>query len=37
MVNMKGTTLQELQDLYDDSTEEVQKWMLDNAHLCFEE
>ena len=36
MVEMKGLTLQELQDLYDASTPEIQKWMLENIHLTYE-
>jgi len=33
MLQMKGLTLQELEDLYDASTEEMQKYMLENIHL----
>ena len=36
MVEMKGLTLQELQDLYDASSDEVRKWMHNNAHLIME-
>ena len=36
MAEMKGLTLQELQDLYDTSNDEVRKWMRDNAHLLWE-
>ena len=37
MVNMVGLTVQELADLYDRSSPEVQQWMLDNIHLWREE
>ncbi len=33
---MKGLTLQELADLYDASTPEVQKWMLENSEMWWE-
>ncbi len=32
MVEMKGLTLGQLADLYDQSTPEVQKWMHENIH-----
>ncbi len=37
MVQMQGLTLQELQDLYDASSDEVKKWMLENGKVCREE
>jgi len=33
---MKGLTLQQLQDLYDASTPDVQKWMLENGKNWWE-
>lgn len=33
MVEMRGLTLQQLQDLYDASTPEVRNWMLKNVQL----
>jgi len=36
MVEMQGLTLQQLADLHDASTPEVQKWMLENMHLFTE-
>ena len=37
MVEMQGLTLQELQDLYDASNDEVQKWMLENSGEWWKE
>jgi len=36
MVQMQGLTLQQLQDLYYASSDEVRKWMLENIDLAFE-
>ncbi len=33
MIELKGKTLQELEDLYNNANEDEQKWMQDNLHL----
>ena len=35
MVEMQGLTIQQLADLYDASSPEVQQWMLENIHLTY--
>ena len=35
MVEMQGLTLQQLQDLYDASDDEVRGWMRENIRLAF--
>jgi len=33
MIEIKGKTLQELEDLYDNVNEEEKQWMHDNLHI----
>ena len=37
MSEMRGLSLQELADLYDASTPEVKKWMLENSDAWWKE
>ena len=37
MISFKGLKLQQIADLYDRSSPEVQKWMIQNLHLWREE
>jgi len=37
MISFKGLKLQDIADLYDRSSPEVQKWMHQNLHLWWEE
>ena len=36
MKDLKGLTVQELEDMYNEATEEEKQWMHDNLHLWFE-